>query len=57
MRKNGVSLKDIAKEVGVSTDAVSKALRDSNQISEETKKELRKKLLKWDTPKISLLLL
>ena len=43
MARKNVSLKDIALAVGVSVDAVSKALRDSNQISEETKKIIKKK--------------
>lgn len=43
MSRKNVSLKDIALAVGVSVDAVSKALRDSNQISEETKKIIKQK--------------
>lgn len=43
MAKTNVSLKDIALSLGLSVDAVSKALRDSNQISEETKKIVKQK--------------
>ena len=43
MAKKNVSLRDIAEALGLSTDAVSKALRDSDQISEETKKIVRQK--------------
>ena len=45
MANKNVSLKDIALAVGVSVDAVSKALRDSNQIGEETKKIIKQKAL------------
>ncbi len=43
MAKKNVSLKDIAEALNLSTDAVSKALRDSDQISEDTKKLVREK--------------
>ena len=43
MSGKNVSLKDIALAVGLSVDAVSKALRNSNQISEETKKMIKQK--------------
>jgi DNA-binding LacI/PurR family transcriptional regulator len=36
-----VTLKDIAKKAGVNISSVSKALNDSNEISEEKKKEIR----------------
>ena len=38
MRFEAVTIKDIAKELGLSTSTVSRALRDSYEISEETKK-------------------
>lgn len=43
MAKKNVSLKDIAESLGISVDAVSKALRDSEQISVETKKIVKAK--------------
>ncbi|NLZ47088.1 MAG: LacI family transcriptional regulator [Clostridiales bacterium] len=43
MKRKAVSLKDIAKDVGLSVDAVSKALRDSDQISEKTKRLIKKR--------------
>lgn len=39
--KQKVTIKTIAKELGVSTSTVSKALRDSYEISEETKKTIK----------------
>src|SRR4028118_746348 len=38
MRFEAVTIKDIAKELGISTSTVSRALRDSYEISAETKK-------------------
>ena len=38
MRFEAVTIKDIAKELGLSTSTVSRALRDSYEISEETKR-------------------
>ena len=43
MSRKNVSLKDIALAVGFSVDAVSKALRDSDQIGEETKKMIKQR--------------
>ena len=39
--KRQVTLKQIAKELGVSIPTVSKALRDSKEISEETKQKVK----------------
>ena len=39
--KYKITLKDIAKEFGVSTSTVSKALNDSHEISDETKERIR----------------
>lgn len=41
MKSNNVTLKDIAKEVGISPAAVSRSLKDSPDISEETKQRVR----------------
>ncbi|HYH55804.1 MAG TPA: LacI family DNA-binding transcriptional regulator, partial [Anseongella sp.] len=38
MRYNAVTIKDLARELGVSTSTVSRALRDSHEINPETKK-------------------
>lgn len=43
MAKKNVLLKDIANSLGISVDAVSKALRDSNQISVETRRLVKAK--------------
>lgn len=51
-----VSIKDIAKELNISIDAVSKALRDSPQISEKTKKAVREKAAELGYVKNSLAL-
>lgn len=37
MTKKNISLKDIANSLNLSVDAVSKALRDSDQIGDKTK--------------------
>ena len=37
MKFTSVTIKDIAKELGLSTSTVSRALRDSHEISPETK--------------------
>jgi LacI family transcriptional regulator, galactose operon repressor len=39
--KDKITIKDIAKELGVSTSTVSKALKDSYEISESTKKRIK----------------
>jgi len=39
--KEKITIKDIAKELGVSTSTVSKALKDSHEISESTKKRIK----------------
>jgi len=39
--KEKITIKDIAKELGVSTSTVSKALKDSHEISESTKNASR----------------
>ena len=39
--KSKITIKDIAKELGVSTSTVSKALKDSHEISEETRKKIK----------------
>lgn len=39
--KSNITLKDIAKELGVSVSTVSKALNDSHEISEETKSKVK----------------
>ena len=39
--KSKITLKDIAKEFGVSTSTVSKALNDSHEISTETKERIK----------------
>ena len=38
MKFTSVTIKDIAKELGLSTSTVSRALRDSHEISHDTKK-------------------
>ena len=43
MTKKNVSLKDIANSLNLSVDAVSKALRDSDQIGDNTKKLVKQK--------------
>jgi LacI family transcriptional regulator len=40
MNLGAVTIKDIAKELGISTSAVSKALKDSHEIGEKTKKRV-----------------
>jgi LacI family transcriptional regulator len=40
MKFEAITLKDIAKALGLSTSTVSRALRDSNEISEETRKRV-----------------
>ncbi len=39
--KSKITIKDIAKELGVSISTVSKALKDSHEISEETRKKIK----------------
>ena len=39
--KSRITLKNIAKEFGVSISTVSKALKDSHEISEETKERIK----------------
>jgi|LGOV01.1.fsa_nt_gb LacI family transcriptional regulator len=39
--KSKITIKDIAKELGVSISTVSKALKDSHEISEETRKRIK----------------
>jgi len=39
--KSKITIKDIAKELGVSTSTVSKALKDSHEISEETRERIK----------------
>ena len=39
--KSKITIKDIARELGVSTSTVSKALKDSHEISEETRKRIK----------------
>ncbi len=39
--KEKITIKDIARELGVSTSTVSKALKDSHEISESTKKRIK----------------
>ncbi len=39
--KSRITIKDIAKELGVSISTVSKALKDSHEISEETRKRIK----------------
>ena len=39
--KQKITIKTIAKELGVSTSTVSKALKDSHEISIETKKKIQ----------------
>ena len=40
--KQKITIKTIAKELGVSTSTVSKALRDSHEISSDTKEKIQK---------------
>ncbi|MGH2644437.1 MAG: LacI family DNA-binding transcriptional regulator, partial [Chitinophagaceae bacterium] len=40
MKFEAITLKDIAKALGLSTSTVSRALRDSYEINEETKKRV-----------------
>ena len=40
-----VSMKDIASALNMSVDGVSKALRDSSEISEATKEKVKQKML------------
>ena len=41
-KPKAVTMKDIAQQLGITTDAVSKALRDCRDISEKTKEKVRK---------------
>ncbi|MCH5715724.1 LacI family DNA-binding transcriptional regulator [Niabella hibiscisoli] len=41
MKFEAATIKDIAKALGLSTSTVSRALRDSHEISEATKKKIR----------------
>ncbi|MFK7954428.1 MAG: LacI family DNA-binding transcriptional regulator [Ekhidna sp.] len=42
MKKNASTIKDIARELGISPSTVSRALKDHFEISEKTKKEVRR---------------
>jgi DNA-binding LacI/PurR family transcriptional regulator len=48
MNKGQVTIKDIAKELGISPSTVSKALKGHPDISKETKKAVRELVEKWD---------
>jgi len=49
MQKKGqVTIKDIARELGISPSTVSKALKDHPDISSETKKTVNELVRKWN---------
>jgi len=48
MYKGQVTIKDIAKELGISPSTVSKALNDHPDISQLTKKAVRDLVEKWN---------
>src|SRR5512136_2667707 len=47
MKKGQVTIKDIAKELGISPSTVSKALKEHPDISSETKKAVRELVERW----------
>jgi LacI family transcriptional regulator/LacI family repressor for deo operon, udp, cdd, tsx, nupC, and nupG len=40
MKKVSITIKEIARQLGISKSTVSRALRDSSEISEETKQKV-----------------
>jgi len=48
MHKGQVTIKDIAKELGISPSTVSRALKDHPDISADTKKAVQELALKWN---------